>query len=171
MNSLVLPTMNFAIEGRPQPENEVERDSLNAVYFLVTPSFFTSLKTPFVRGRDFRADDTAGTPWVAVINETMARQYWPGEDPIGKRITLDVVAGEQPREIVGVVHDIPLRRVYEPRPVIYTSYLQQAERYQGPNAQYVRNHDVLGSELGRSDDFGSSCAAGSVGGRSGPCLI
>ena len=143
VNSLVLPTMNFAIEGRPRPEKEVDRDSLNAVYFLVTQNFFTSIKTPFVRGRDFQADDIASSPWVAVINETMARQYWPGEDPIGKRITLDVVAGEQPREIVGVVRDIPLRRVYEPRPVIYASYLQQAERYQGPNANMFGNMTFL----------------------------
>jgi len=134
VDSLVLPTMGFTIEDRPAPATEADRAGLNAVYFLVTPNFFTSLKTPFVRGRDFRTDDTAGSPWVAVINETMARQFWPGQNPIGKRITLDVVAGELPREIVGVVRDIPLRRTYEPRPVIYTSYLQQAERYQGPNA-------------------------------------
>jgi putative ABC transport system permease protein len=71
---------------------------------------------------------------VAIINETMARRFFPGEDPIGQRITLSVVSGEQPREIVGVVRDIPTRRsTPDPQPVMYTSYLQQAPTYRGPS--------------------------------------
>ena len=43
---------------------------------------------------------------MAVVNETMARRFWPGEDPIGKRFSFDVVSGEQPRTVIGVVRDI-----------------------------------------------------------------
>jgi putative ABC transport system permease protein len=79
--------------------------------------------------------DTASGSWVAIINEAMARRFWPGEDPIGKRLTLSVVSGEQPREIVGVVRDIPLRRVQpQAEAIIYASYLQQSPAYRGPFA-------------------------------------
>jgi putative ABC transport system permease protein len=108
---------------------------LAAAYFFVTPNFFGTVKTPFLRGRDFDDHDTASSQWVAIINQTMARQFWPGEDPIGKRFTLDVVSGEQPREVIGVVRDIPLRRFQAgSEPAIYTSYLQQPAQYRGPSA-------------------------------------
>src|SRR5262249_25142008 len=101
-------------------------------YFLVTPNFFATMRTPMVRGRDFDDRDAASAPWVAVINETAARRFWPLEDPIGKRFTLDVVSGERPRTIVGVVKDIPTRYMHiTGEPVVYVSYIQQAERYRG----------------------------------------
>jgi predicted permease len=93
------------------------------------------MKARVVRGRDLNDFDTAASSWVAIINESMARRFWPGEDPIGKRLTLGVVSGERPREIVGVVADIPVRRDRaESQPVIYTSYLQQSPDYRGPIA-------------------------------------
>jgi putative ABC transport system permease protein len=134
VNSLVLANFRFTIEGRPVPESAVDVNAWRAVYFLVTPNFFATMKTPVVRGRSFDERDSPSAPWVAVINETMARRFWPGEDPIGKRLTLSVVAGEQPREIIGVVRDIPPRRATpDPQPVMYTSYLQQARTYRGPS--------------------------------------
>jgi putative ABC transport system permease protein len=134
VNSLVLANFSFRIEGRPVPENAAGSRAWRAVYFLITPNFFSTMKTPVIRGRSFDDRDAPSAPWVAIINETMARRFWPGEDPIGKRITLSVVSGEQPREIVGVVRDIPTRRATpDPQPVIYTSYLQQASIYRGPS--------------------------------------
>ena len=135
VNSLVLNRTSFRIEDRPMPQSAVDRNAFRAVYFLITPKFFAAMRTPLVRGRDLNEFDTASASWVAIINETMARRFWPGEDPIGKRVTLRVVSGEQPREIVGVVRDIPLRRTQaETDPVIYASYLQQSPAYRGPNA-------------------------------------
>jgi putative ABC transport system permease protein len=132
VNSLVLANFAFRIEGRPAPEDATT--VCRAVYFLITPNFFSTMKTPVVRGRSFDDRDKPSAPWVAIVNETMARRFFPGEDPIGQRITLSVVSGEQPREIVGVVRDIPPRRATpEPQPVIYTSYLQQASLYRGPS--------------------------------------
>ena len=85
-----------------------------------------------MHGRDFTDRDTAAAPWVAIVNETCARRFWPGEDPIGKRFTLDTVPEEQPREVIGVVRDIPTRHAQDPQPVIYASYLQQPSRYRAP---------------------------------------
>src|SRR6185503_15604651 len=104
----------------------------SATYFLVTPNLFATLRTPIVHGRDFTERDTAGVPWVAIVNETCARHFWPGEDPIGKRLTLDTVPEEQSRQVIGVVRDIPTRHTEDPQPVIYASYLQQPSRYRAP---------------------------------------
>ena len=135
VNGLVLNTIGFSIEDRPMPENAADRNALRAVYFLITPSFFATMKARIVRGRDLTDFDTASASWVVIVNEAMARRFWPGEDPIGKRLTLQVVAGERPREVVGVVRDIPTRRDREdPLPAIYTSYLQQSPAYRGPFA-------------------------------------
>jgi len=135
VNSLLLNTMSFSIEERPMPQSAEDRNAFRAVYFLVTPNFFSTMKTRMVRGRDLNDFDTESASWVAIVNETMARRFWPGEDPIGKRLTLAVVSGERPREIVGVVSDIPTRRDRaEPQPVIYASYLQQSPAYRGPIA-------------------------------------
>jgi putative ABC transport system permease protein len=132
VDSLILPMMDVSVEGRSTTSQEV-RPPLRAAYFLVTPNFFQTMKTPFVRGRDVVPADTVSRPWVAVVNEAAARRFWPGEDPIGRRLTIDVVPEELPREVVGVVRNIPLRHgETEPHPVIYASYLQQPSRYRGP---------------------------------------
>jgi predicted permease len=105
---------------------------VSAAYFLVTPHLFSTLGTSLLHGRDFTDQDTAGTPWTAVVNETCARVFWPGENAIGKRLTVDTVPEEHAREVIGVVRDIPTRHAEPPQPVIYASYLQQPTRYRGP---------------------------------------
>ena len=126
INSVIVPTLMLSVEGAVLPAGETS-------YFLVMPNLFATLGTPFVRGRDFDRRDTAGARWVAVINETAARRFWPGEDPLGKRFTLDSVPDDQPREVIGVVRDIPTRtRSIGPEPVVYASYLQQPLRYRLP---------------------------------------
>jgi putative ABC transport system permease protein len=131
VDSLILPVMDVRVERRSPGDRGWP--SLRAAYFLVTPGFFHTLRTPLVSGRDVTDADTASRPWVAIINEAAARQFWPGEDPIGRRLTLDIVAEEQPREVIGIVRDIPTRHAeVEPQPVIYASYVQQPSRYRGP---------------------------------------
>jgi putative ABC transport system permease protein len=101
------------------------------------------MRTPFVRGRDVDIHDTSSSPWVAIVNETAARRFWPGEDPIGKHLTVDAASGERPRE-VGVVRDVPLRYLRaEGDPVVYVSYLQQSERYRGPFANMFGQMNFL----------------------------
>jgi putative ABC transport system permease protein len=124
VDAFVLARMEAALTDSPRRSD--------ATYFLVTPNLFATLRTPIVHGRDFTDRDTVAAPWVAIINETCARRFWPGEDPIGKRFTLDTVPEEQPRLVVGVVRDIPTRHAENPQPVIYASYLQQPSRYRAP---------------------------------------
>jgi predicted permease len=88
-------------EGRPATTEE----SSNATYLVVTTDYFRTLQIPLVSGRAFTEQDTEQTPKVVIVNETMARQLWPGESPVGRRIT--IWRDEKfPREIVGVVGDI-----------------------------------------------------------------
>jgi putative ABC transport system permease protein len=104
----------------------------SATYFIVTPNLFATIGTPIVRGREFTGGDVATSAWAAIVNETAARRFWPGDDPIGKRLTLDIVPQEQAREVVGVVRDIPTRHAEDPQPVVYASFLQQPARYRAP---------------------------------------
>jgi putative ABC transport system permease protein len=128
VDAFVLATVQVGLTDGPS--GSVEPPS--AAYFIVTPSLFATIGTPIVRGREFTARDVVNTGWVAVVNETAARRFWPGEDPIGKRLTLDIVPEEQMREVVGVVRDIPTRHAEDPQPVVYASFLQQPARYRAP---------------------------------------
>jgi putative ABC transport system permease protein len=120
-NSFTLMRAPLTIDGSP---TSLERTA--PTYFVVTPGFFAAMKTRLVRGREFVESDTLASPWVAVVNEALARQLWPGQDPIGRRIAVGISADERPREIVGVVADIPTRRQQlVAEPVLYTSSTQQ----------------------------------------------
>jgi len=77
---------DFAIEGRPKRKRG---DEFGATYRVVFPGYFHAMRIPILRGRDLDESDRAGSPKVVVINEYMAKTHWPGEDAIGKRITLD----------------------------------------------------------------------------------
>src|SRR4030095_15202517 len=79
VNGILSATAGVPAAGRPLPTNTPEREAKRVFYFLVTDNFFETMKTPVLRGRDFDAGDTRSTAWVAVINETMARRFWPGE--------------------------------------------------------------------------------------------
>jgi predicted permease len=102
----------IAIEGRPvvpmseQPEVDVR---------LMSPGYLGSLHIPVVRGRDVSDTDIAGRPAVVLISESMARQFWPGEDPLGKRLTLTFYP-DSVREVVGVVGDVKLDSLDQTRP-------------------------------------------------------
>lgn len=74
-------------------------------YRVISPDYFRSMAIPISRGRDLNERDTRDAPAVVIINETMARRYWPDEDPLGKRLRVDT-AGEPWMEIVGVVGDV-----------------------------------------------------------------
>jgi len=77
---------SFAIEGRPKPR---PGESPGAVYRVVMPGYFETMRLPVLRGRAITERDDAHAPGVVLINERAASQYWPGEDPIGKRISFD----------------------------------------------------------------------------------
>jgi len=125
--------MGFLILGLPAPPPDANgQPSQTADYIAVTPDYFATLRSPIVQGREFNDRDTAGAPYVVVINQTMAKRYWPNESPIGKQIRLDYVPDEPLREIVGVATDMRMNRQQRQlRPTIYVPYLQQTPRWMG----------------------------------------
>ncbi len=90
----------------------------------VTPGYFSTLGIPLFAGRDFKRADNAGAPGVAIINRTMANQYWPNQSPLGKHID-HVGTHDQSFEIVGVVADTAGYDVRQtPGPVVYLPLAQ-----------------------------------------------
>jgi putative ABC transport system permease protein len=117
----------FCIEGRPLDFNNAPV----AGWQYVTPNFFRALGIPIVAGRDFTDRDTADASGAAIINEAMARRYFPNEDPIGKRLTLGLHRPDDPwLTIVGIVKDIPHRGLEsKAAPDWYLSYLGEPRRH------------------------------------------
>ncbi len=78
-------------------------------WIAVTPGYFEVLKIPVLRGRDFDAQDSAGAPGVVLINQTMAKRYWPNQDAVGQEIVIGKGVGpsfaDVPRQVIGVVGD------------------------------------------------------------------
>lgn len=93
----------FSIDGRPVAGRETPPAS---DYANVGPQFFETMEIHDRQGRFFTSADFRDTPNVVVINETLAKRYWPGKNPIGEHIRRRIVGGESPpAEIVGVVND------------------------------------------------------------------
>jgi putative ABC transport system permease protein len=119
----------FTIMGRPAPApDQLPR----AGYNEISPGFFRTMGIPLLKGRYLTERDVEASPWVVIINESMARQFFPDEDPIGKmlhmsfyeRFTRLTVREEKPREIVGVVGDVRPRLAADPAPAMYGPYRQ-----------------------------------------------
>lgn len=117
----------FTIEGRP-PASPQERPI--ADYTIASPGFFKALRIPVVRGRAFGPEDAANAPGVLLINEAMARRFWPGEDPVGQTVSVSVGKYKGPRQIVGVVGDVRRTALSEePRPEMFVPYAQHPDGY------------------------------------------
>ena len=110
--------ISFEIEGRPQPKGQDH----SAAIVVVTPRYFETMKIPVLQGRTFDERDQRKAPAVMIISQEMAHKYYPGENPIGKRIKIGANdgPGESPwREIVGVVGDIRNANLSSPPEAMY----------------------------------------------------
>jgi putative ABC transport system permease protein len=119
--------IGFKIDGRPfgRPSEQPQADSR-----IVSNNYFDVMKIPLRAGRYFSEYDTKGAPHVAVINETLARLYWPNENPVGRFIEMGAF-GAGRCEIVGVVGDIRQTNLGdEPAPGIYVPYTQEIMPWQ-----------------------------------------
>lgn len=96
---------SFYIQGRPAPR---PGSAPNAIYRVVMPGYFQTMQVPFLRGRDVSDADRLGQPAVVVINQFLAEKWFPGDDPVGKQITLDDPSKDSPEwmTIVGVVKNL-----------------------------------------------------------------
>lgn len=106
-----------AVEGR-------EKDQLTVDYERVTPGYFQTLGIPLLRGRDFAWTDRQGTLPVAVVSQSAAELFWPGQDPIGKRLRWLYSRDLPWITVVGVVGDVRYRAVESLRQEVYVSFLQ-----------------------------------------------
>jgi putative ABC transport system permease protein len=114
---------NFAIEGKAPPAPGEQGPT--ADWQAATPGYFEAMRIPLRRGRAVAAEDRLPGRPVVVINETTARRYWPGEDPLGKRIRLGGTADSLAREVVGVVGDVKHKGLdQETRAEMYMPYAQ-----------------------------------------------
>ncbi|HZT60329.1 MAG TPA: ABC transporter permease [Pyrinomonadaceae bacterium] len=128
---------SFGIEGKPTPRGQ---DSPHGDRWMASDDYFQTMGVPLVRGRFFDAHDTADAPWVAIIDDAMARKYWPGEDPVGKRIAFEGTM-QQPkwREVVGVVGHVKNDGLEGESRVQY--YVPYAQRSGSPNLFVVVRTD------------------------------
>jgi predicted permease len=124
---------SVTVEGyQPRPNEDTELNTN-----IISPNFFKTLGIPLVQGRDFNATDTQGAPGVVIVNEEFARRYFPGADPLGKRVRTD---SEGPYlEVVGVAKNAKYRGLREePLPFFYTPL---AQHRMSPMTLLVRTDD------------------------------
>jgi predicted permease len=123
----------FIIEGRPLGKDRYHggtdiRD--------VSTRYFEVFRIPLLRGRMFTERDDGRAPGVVLINETMAKQFWPKGDAVGERITLDMgpTYKEPPRQIIGVVGDIKDSALgSNPEPIVYRPVAQLVDAVNAMN--------------------------------------
>ena len=116
-------TSVLAIEGRPR-EAALAYD---ANHRQISTGYFETVGVPLRLGRFFRRGDDERAPLVVIVNDALARQYWPGEDPVGRRIAIDPGGSPQWRTVVGVVGDVRQMALDLPaRAEIYLPYRQIA---------------------------------------------
>jgi putative ABC transport system permease protein len=116
-------TISVSLEGEPRGDGipAAHGEMLD----VVTPDFFSMMKIPLEAGRFFAAREDS-TPLVVIVNEAFAKKYWPGQNPIGKRISVGY-NGDSLREIVGVVGDVRRTALNEePSPAMYLPHHQAA---------------------------------------------
>ena len=129
----------FAVEGRPAPNAEQRPLGLMR---SVNSAYFSAMGIPLVAGRAPADSDTALSPPVIVVNQTLARRFWPGASAIGGRLAIDQIGGRV-AEIVGVVGDVKPDRINGAEwPTIYVPYAQ------GPAAAMTLAVRTAGAPLG-----------------------
>jgi len=128
---------SFSVEGQTQPS---DMKLPFALYRVVSPDYFRAMGIPLLRGRFFEANDTAGSQPVVLISKRLAEQYWPGQDPTGKRLKIGPL--DSPNAwltVVGVVSDVRQTALYgDPRMDIYVPYAQERRGFVTPRDLVLR---------------------------------
>jgi predicted permease len=122
-------SVTFTVEGREVAPGRLFSSNRR----MISPEYFRAMRIPLLEGRAFNEHDTKDTPLVLIVNETFARRFFPGTDPVGKRVLIGA-SPEQPNppphEIVGVVGDVRHEGLdTEAGPEYYVSYQQTPLRH------------------------------------------
>jgi putative ABC transport system permease protein len=132
-------SIGVSIEGRPDPApGQGKRPSVTTR--VVSPHYFETMGISLLQGRGFSVQDKVDSPAVALVSETMARRFWPDQDPTGRRLTPGSPTSTDPNDwitVIGVVKDVrQFELVSEARPQMYLSYVQAG--FFAPNDLVVR---------------------------------
>jgi putative ABC transport system permease protein len=127
----------IAIEGRPEPPPDEVPIVITRV---ISPEYFRTMKIPLLAGRQFSPQDRRDTTGVVIVSESTARQFWPGEDALGKRIKMGGFNSEAPwLSVVGIVRDVRQFELdIDPKPQVYFPYTQVPYAYMAPRDLVVR---------------------------------
>src|SRR5262249_54165098 len=115
----------------------------------VSPGYFEVFKIPVLRGRTYNDRDTAAAPPAVVINQAMARRFWPNSDPMADKIVIGKgvmpqLASEQPRQIIGIVGDVRGNGLdSDPGPVMYIVQAQVPDAINALNARLTPMRWIL----------------------------
>ena len=116
----------FSVPGHEPPAG---KPGFELRFTMVGPEYFEVMGTRIVSGRGIASADTPTSAPVAIISQAMARRFWPGENPIGRRLVMGRAKPVE-REIVGVAEDIRISGLYEPvEPYVYVPYAQHQESF------------------------------------------
>jgi putative ABC transport system permease protein len=138
---------SFIIEGRSPVQKGLM--SADEEIRIITPDYFRVLQTPLLKGRFFTEADTADAPRVVIINQALAKKYWPNEEALGKRITFDETIPKW-LTIVGVVGDIKHRGLeFDPIPEQYLPHPQRPDREMILAVRSSQNPETLISAVRR----------------------
>lgn len=117
-----------------------DQEALSLDFSRVSPGYFRTLGVPLLQGRDFTSNDRFGAPGVMIVNELFAHRFWPGQNPVGKRVTFQKSGdyGGEVREVVGVVRTAKLNAVaVEPFPLMFWPIDQPMRGFSAGNLKPV----------------------------------
>ena len=128
-------SMNISVEGVPDPPPDQRSD---VIFRAIGPGYVGTMGIPIIRGRDFTDQDKADSKDVVVISEKTAQHFWPGQDPIGRRLKPGSSTSNTPwREVIGIVKDVRQNDfIAAPKMQMYFTYRQLKDL--APNALVVR---------------------------------
>jgi predicted permease len=143
MSPIPLPTQVQA-EGYVQPKGQ---SAPTVFYDIVSGGFFETLRIPLMRGRPFSPFDGQTAPRVAIVNQAMAERFWPGQDPIGKRVRL-LPDPQRSSQVVGVLRDASYLALTEPRqPYLYVPFEQNYAPVQTLRVRYHGGTEIAIAEV------------------------
>ena len=124
----------LAIDGYQPPPGQ---PAPNASYNVISPDYFQTMRIPMVRGRTFTDADDEKSQYVAIVNETMAKRFWPNQDPLGRQFTM-ARDSKHPMQVVGVARNSRFLGVVPSWPIDPYFYVPYAQQYEANTLETVQ---------------------------------